>query len=51
MTDVLTSKWLSAYLYYNEPWETFLVEAVEPYVKTVMQTGIAEQYFFIRAID
>jgi len=51
MTGVLNSQWLSAYLYYNEPWETFLVEAVEPYIKTVMQTGVADQYFFIRYWD
>lgn len=51
MTETPKSEWLSAYLYYNEPWETFLVKAVEPYIKTVMQTGIAEQYFFIRYWD
>ena len=39
---------LSAHLYYNEPWETFLTEAVAPYVETVLKTGIAESYFFIR---
>ena len=42
------TKWMAAYLYYNEPWETFLVEAVEPYVRTVMKNEIAEQFFFIR---
>ncbi|MEM8907428.1 MAG: thiopeptide-type bacteriocin biosynthesis protein [Bacteroidota bacterium] len=51
MTDIRNNQWLSAYLYYNEPWETFLVEAVAPYIKTAMQTGIAEQYFFIRYWD
>ena len=51
MTKITTSEWLSTYLYYNEPWEIFLVEAVEPYIKMVIQTGIAEQYFFIRYWD
>lgn len=40
--------WLSVQLYYNEPWEDFLQKAVEPYVNTAIQTGIAHQYFFIR---
>lgn len=40
--------WLSIYLFYNEPWEDFLQKAIEPYVSTAIQTGIAEQYFFIR---
>ena len=40
--------WLSIYLFYNEPWEDFLQKAVEPYVNTAIQTGIAQQYFFIR---
>ena len=40
--------WLSVHLFYNEPWEEFLQKAVEPYVNTAIQTGIATQYFFIR---
>ncbi|MFT5167517.1 MAG: thiopeptide-type bacteriocin biosynthesis protein [Saprospiraceae bacterium] len=40
--------WLSVHLFYNEPWETFLVEAVAPYVETVLKTGIAQSYFFVR---
>ncbi|MEM6967336.1 MAG: thiopeptide-type bacteriocin biosynthesis protein, partial [Bacteroidota bacterium] len=40
--------WLSVHLYYNEPWEEFLQKALEPYVNTAVQTGIAQQYFFIR---
>lgn len=46
--DKPTQKWLAVYLYYNEPWEQFLTEAIMPYVNTVIKTGIAEQYFFIR---
>lgn len=40
--------WLSAHLFYNEPWETFLREAVTPYIETVLKTGIAQSYFFVR---
>ncbi len=40
--------WLSAHLFYNEPWEDFLRQAVAPYIQTVLDTGIAESYFFIR---
>lgn len=40
--------WLSVHLYYNEPWEGFLHKAIEPYVNTAIQTGIADQFFFIR---
>jgi thiopeptide-type bacteriocin biosynthesis protein len=41
-------KWLAAYLYYHEPWEDLLVNALAPFVKEVMETGLADQYFFIR---
>lgn len=42
------STWLAAYLYYAEPWEKLLTEAVAPFVKQVLEEGLAEQYFFIR---
>ena len=45
------SNWLSVHLFYSEPWESFLLKAVLPYLNTVMNTGIAEQYFFIRYWD
>lgn len=51
MPNGLKSTWLAAHLYYNEPWEEFLTKAVEPYIRTVMRTGVAEQYFFIRYWD
>lgn len=44
----MKKSWLSAALFYNEPWENFLIEAVAPYIETVVKTGIAESYFFIR---
>lgn len=43
-----TRKWLSVYLYYAEPWEKFLIEAVHPFVESVFKEGLAEQFFFIR---
>lgn len=44
-----TSKWLTACLYYSEPWEEFLVKAVKPYIDVVMQTGVAERFYFQRS--
>lgn len=41
-------KWLAAYLYYAEPWENILVEAVKPFADKVIAEGLAEQFFFIR---
>ncbi|RMG79625.1 MAG: hypothetical protein D6714_16090 [Bacteroidetes bacterium] len=42
-------KWVAAGLYYNEPWEAFLLKAVKPYVDIVMQAGIAERFYFERS--
>lgn len=41
-------KWLAAYLYYAEPWEKFLSEAVHPFVTDVLKDKWADHYFFIR---
>jgi thiopeptide-type bacteriocin biosynthesis protein len=41
-------KWLSAYLYYAEPWENLLARAVKPLVEQIFEQGLAEQFFFIR---
>jgi hypothetical protein len=43
-----TATWLTVCLHYNEPWEVFLAKAVKPYVDVVMQTGVAENWFFLR---
>ncbi len=43
-----SAQWLTMGLYYNEPWEEFLIKAVKPYVDIVMQTGIAERFYFQR---
>jgi len=40
--------WLAAHLYYAEPWEEFLINAVKPYVDTVLEKKLAEQFFFVR---
>lgn len=40
--------WLAAYLYYNEPWEEFLVKSVQPFVQQMITSKLADQYFFIR---
>lgn len=42
------SVWLSAHLFYAEPWEDFLIRAVHPFVNDVIDSGTAEQFFFIR---
>lgn len=46
--ELTATGWLAVNLYYSEPWEDFLVEAVKPYVQTVMKTGIAQHYAFTR---
>lgn len=43
-----TGTWLAAYLYCVEPWETFLIEAVKPFVDKIMENQWAHQFFFIR---
>ncbi len=43
-----TKKWLAAYLYYAEPWEKILVDALKPFAEKVLKQGLADQYFFIR---
>ncbi len=43
-----SKQWLSAYLFYSEPWEKFLIEAVHPFVENIFKEGLSEQFFFIR---
>lgn len=47
MTDS-TQAWLAAYLFYPDPWERFLLQAVKPFVEKVIEKRLAEQFFFIR---
>lgn len=48
MTNTQTPRWLTTCLYYNEPWEEFLAEAVKPIADVTLQAGIASNYFFSR---
>ena len=41
-------RWLAAYIYVVEPWETLLEAAVAPLVARVFEQGWAERWFFIR---
>lgn len=41
-------EWLAGYLYFAEPWEDFLTQVVGPFVESVMEEHLAEQFFFIR---
>ena len=41
-----TKTWLATYLYYAEPWEEFLTDAVKPFVESVLENNLAEQFFF-----
>jgi hypothetical protein len=41
-------EWLAGYLYYAEPWEDFLIRAVKPFLDSVFDSSLAEQFFFIR---
>lgn len=42
-------QWLTASLYYSEPWEYFLAKVIKPYVDVVLQTGVADRFFFERS--
>ncbi len=41
-------KWLAAYIYYSEPWDKLLVEGIKPLADDIIESGLAEKYFFIR---
>lgn len=40
--------WLAAYLYYAEPWEHLLTDAVMPFVYRAFEKKWVEQFFFLR---
>jgi thiopeptide-type bacteriocin biosynthesis protein len=44
----MSSNWLSAHLFYSEIIDVFLVKALKPYTDTVINTGAAAHFFFIR---
>ena len=52
MKNNLTTKgWLAVHLHYSEHWEEFLIKAIKPYVDSIVKTGLAEQYAFMRYWD
>jgi thiopeptide-type bacteriocin biosynthesis protein len=40
--------WLAGHLYYSGHWESFLRQAVSPFIDRIMSQGLATQFFFIR---
>jgi len=42
------NQYLSFYIYYAEPWESMLTEAIRPLVKKLIDQELITQYFFIR---
>lgn len=46
---ISATKWLTTCLHYNEHWEALLTKAVKPYADVVLQTGVAESFFFERS--
>ena len=51
MNTEQTEKWLSAHIYYNEPWEHLLHNSLLPFVNSAVKMGIISQYFFVRYWD
>lgn len=48
MDSINSSSWLSAHLYYAEPWEPFLLEAILPLTDQLLEEQLVSHYFFIR---
>ncbi len=46
-----TPTWITACLYYGEPWDDLIGKAVKPFTDVVLQTGIAERFYFTRSLD
>lgn len=42
------TSWLAAHIYYPEPLDVFLLKAVEPFIRIVLENRWADQYFYIR---
>ncbi len=45
---MIKSTWLSAHIFFDEPWEPFLLNVVKPLTKTLLKKKLITQYFFIR---
>lgn len=48
MTRKANSKWLAGYIYYGEPLDKVVEEAVIPFVQEVMKNDWIDNFFFIR---
>lgn len=48
---ISATKWLTTCLHYNEHWETLLSKAVKPFTDVVLQTGVAECFYFERSME
>lgn len=46
---ISATNWLTVGLFYNEPWEELLAKAIKPYTDVVLQTGVAERFYFQRS--
>ncbi len=44
----MSSNYLSVHLFYSDMMDVFLAKALKPYADTVVNTGAAERFFFIR---
>jgi ferritin len=44
-----TPYWITTCLHYSEPWEDLIAKAVKPFVDVVLQTGIADNFYFTRS--
>jgi thiopeptide-type bacteriocin biosynthesis protein len=40
--------WVSAHLFYAEPWEQMLAASVKPFVEKLVEEKLIDQFFFIR---
>ena len=48
MSVITTTSWLGVRLYYARPYELLLTQALLPYANTVLQTGVADSFYFQR---
>jgi thiopeptide-type bacteriocin biosynthesis protein len=45
------NEWLSTYIYFNEPYYTFLTAKIYPFIKKIVMVNKDVQYFFIFYVD
>ena len=49
MSVIATTSWLGVRLYYAQPYELLLTQALLPYANTVLQTGVADCFYYRRS--